>query len=75
MNYLYVQIDGQDHVCVHKANDPVAVKPATDGMGMAYNQTQIRIEQKRLNDHLEAKGISDYSISIQSIIDNSQRQD
>lgn len=65
MNYLYVHINGQDYVCVHNPNDPVVVKAVTDGMGMAYSHTQIQIEQQRLNDHLEAKGISDYSIRIQ----------
>lgn len=64
MNYLYVHINGQDYVCVHNPNDPVVVKAATDGMGMAYNHTQIRIEQKRLNDHLESIGQSNYQIKI-----------
>jgi hypothetical protein len=65
MNYLYVQINAQDYVCTHRANDPVSLKPATDGNGAAYTKDQIKIEQGRLNDHLESQGVSNYSIRIQ----------
>ena len=65
MLYLYVQIDTQEYVCTHGANDPVSLKPAIDGNGTAYTKTQIKIEQGRLNDHLESQGVSNYSIRIQ----------
>ena len=64
MNYLYVHINGQDYVCVHEANEPVNLQSINEAQAVAYDTNQISIEQNRLNDHLESKGISTYSISI-----------
>jgi len=50
-------------VCIHPSGEEVKLGLATDVQGMGYSDDEVALEHDRLNEFLENKGVTDFTIT------------